>query len=221
MSELKSKCIACDGTGKKMNKEYLFPKWLIHRTKTHKTNIRWHEGKKIPGLAATLPICEECNVLLGAELESPVAQIFDSLENEKGISDFEAELLIRWLWKMDGMYWKGNNPNCVYSEKYTLKDRALNPIDEVRPNLVLAISIIQTIDLGFEDSPMRIDSLNEVDGIFVACVFSRIAIMVTLGCFNDLIPINFSTYHLEENLDEKIQAKSSFPRKGSKTVQKQ
>jgi len=214
MSELKSNCIACGRSGKKMNKEHLFPKWLIHKTKTYKTKIRWHEGKKIPGLVATLPICEECNTLFGAELESPVAQIFDCLENEKGISDFEAELLIRWLWKMEGMFWIVNHPNGVYSEKYSLKERVLNPIDEVRSKLVLAISIIQTIDFGFEDLPMGIDSVTEIDGIFVSGVFSQIAIMVTLDCFNDLIPNNFSTYNLEENMDEKNTSKIFFPKKG-------
>lgn len=205
MSELKSKCIACDGIGKRMNKEHLFPKWLILRTKTHKTKIRWHEGKKIPGLAATLPICEECNTLFGAELESPVAQIFDCLENEEGISDFKAELLIRWLWKMDGMFWIVNNPTSVYSEKYTLKEKVLSPIDEVRSKLVLSISLIQTMDFGFDDLPTGIDSVTHFDGIFVTGVFSRIAIMVTLDCFNDLIPDNFSTHNLEEKMNKKIQ----------------
>lgn len=168
----------------------------------------------IPGLAATLPLCEECNSIFGTELESPVAQIFEELEIGRGLSNYEAELLIRWLWKIDGIIWKVNNPNDKYNEKYTLKERVLNPIDQIRPCLVLAISIIETTDLGFEDLPMGIDSTNELDMIFVSGVLSRVAIMVTLDYFEHLIPPNFSTYRLQQKVDKKDTTKVFFPKKG-------
>ena len=214
MSKFKLECIACDESGKKMNKEHVFPKWLILKTKTDKTKISWKKNINIPGLAATLPLCEECNSLFGSELESPVAHIFEELELGRGLSDYEAELLIRWLWKIDGMIWKVNNPNETYSEKYTLKERVLNPVDLVRPHLILAISIIETIDFGFVDSPMGIDSTNQIDSIFVSGVFSRVAIMVTLDCFQNLIPPNFSIYNLKDIMDKEDTNKVFFPKKG-------
>ncbi len=214
MSKFKLECIACEESGKRMNKEHLFPQWLINKTKTHKTGIAWYKGKIISGLAATIPICKDCNTLLGCELESPVAHIFNELEDENGITDFQAELLIRWLWKIDGMIWKMNHPDDKYNQKYTLIERILNPIDEIRPDLIVAISLTRTIDLGFEDLPMGIDSTNEVDAIFVSGVFSRIAILVTLDCFKDCIPPNFSTYKMKDHMDEEDTNKVFFPKKG-------
>jgi len=124
---LKYKCAGCERVDTEMNMEHVFPKWLILRTNTHKTKIRWIGENKINALSATLPLCIECNRDFGNELEIPVSKIFSDLEQNKGISDNEAELLIRWLWKLDGMFWIALNPKGDYSPVYTLRQKVLQP----------------------------------------------------------------------------------------------
>src|SRR5262245_9695115 len=81
-------------------------------------------------MAATLPLCEECNNDFGVQLERPVSLIFEALEAGEGITDKEAELLVRWLWKFEGMFWSAENhthPELLYSDRWTLKERVLGP----------------------------------------------------------------------------------------------
>jgi hypothetical protein len=94
LKHLKSKCAACERPGREMNKEHVFPRWLILRTNTHNTGIRWGELKRLPALKATIPLCTECNKILGKELEEPVSKLFDEIESHQGISDLDAELLM-------------------------------------------------------------------------------------------------------------------------------
>jgi hypothetical protein len=70
----KNQCICCHRTNVKINKEHIFPKWLIRRTNTNNTSIRWL-NKRIPALSATLPICTDCNRDFGEKLEKPVSKI--------------------------------------------------------------------------------------------------------------------------------------------------
>ncbi len=86
-----------------MTKEHVFPKWLIIRTGTNKTGIRWG-NKIIPALSVTVPLCKSCNQAFGKYLEAPIKKVFDDLESQKGISDIEADLLVRWLWKLEGYF---------------------------------------------------------------------------------------------------------------------
>ena len=179
---LKQHCAGCERAEVQMTKEHLFPKWLIKRTGTDKTKIRWGNSK-IPALAATLPLCNECNQLFGKHLEAPVSSIFDDLESRKGISESEAELLVRWMWKITGMGWIASNPGQKYTRNYTLRERILRPIDELRGALVLAVALIENIDSRYGDKPMGVDSRTEVDAIYAAGVFSNVAIMVLLEPF--------------------------------------
>lgn len=209
-------CAACGEFGKEMNKEHFWPQWLIQKTGTYKTTIRWIEGKWITAGAATLILCKRCNSDFGQELEVPVSRIFSDLEAGRGLSDNEAELLIRWLWKLEGLSWQFANPSGRYSEKYTLRERVLNPIDDIRGHLVLAISLIYEIDPEFADAPMGIDSLNFHNAIYVAGVFSKIAVMVLHEQFRDRVPENYSTYQLAGKRDERADAKIFFPEVGFK-----
>jgi hypothetical protein len=197
-----------------MNKEHVYPEWLIRRTGTHETGIRW--GKNwVPALAATVPLCVECNKAFGRELEVPVSKIFDDLESNRGISDNEAELLIRWLWKTVGLFWIAQHPMDDYSEAYTLRELVLRPIDYVRGHLMLGVSLIEKIDASHGDKPMGLDSgIQELDAIFVSGVFSEIAVMVLLEDFVQMVPDNFSIYRLAAKRDASAYAKFFYPKVG-------
>jgi len=214
MATLKNACIGCGRTDIKTTKEHIFPKWLIERTGTDNTGIKWICGYYIPASAATIPLCKKCNHDFGEALESPVSRIFYNLESGIGISDNEAEVLIRWLWKFEGLAWHLFNPIGTYTRKYSLRERVLQPIDEIRGELVLAISLISEIDPDYGDAPMGIDSFNELNAIFVAGVFLKIAIMVLLNDFTEMMPENFSLYRLSSNRGELADAKFFYPKIG-------
>lgn len=211
---LKNACIGCGQIGEKITKEHLFPRWLIKKTGTDKTGIKWRNRKRIPASAATIPLCKKCNEEFGTELEGTIARIFDDLESNKGISDQEAELLIRWLWKFEGLFWLINSPNKIYTRNYTLKERILRPIDSIRSELILAISLIKGIDPQYGDAPMGIDSYNVKNAIFVAGVFSKVALMVLLRDFSDLVPKNYSLYLLSSKKNQLSNTKLFYPKIG-------
>jgi len=214
LKHLKRKCVACERTGVEMNKEHIFPQWLIVKTNTNNTGIRWMQNQKLPALRATIPICCDCNNAFGKELEGPVSTIFNNIESNRGISDIDAEILIRWLWKLDGLAWCANNPNHQYTATRTLKERVLHPIDSIRENLVLAVSIINSLHPESDDWPMGIDSKTSLDAVFVSGVFSKVALMVLLDAFSSMLPTNFSYYRLASKKDSASSAKLFFPKIG-------
>jgi hypothetical protein len=213
-AQFKNRCAGCRKAGLKMTKEHLFPRWLIERSGTAMTGIRWLDRKWIPANAATIPLCAKCNKDFGKILEVPVSQIFNDLESDRGLSDAEAEILVKWLWKFEGLAWIFNNPDDIYTKKYTLAERVLRPIDEIRGSLVLAIGMIDKIDPSFGDAPMGIDSYNLHNAIFVAGVFLKVAIMVLLKDFALMVPSEFSQYNLAEKPSELANAKLFYPKVG-------
>ena len=76
-SHFKHKCVCCEESGKEMSKEHLFPQWLLKMTNTEQDLFSSPYGK-IPGISFTVPLCKECNSLLGTKLEAPVSKIFRS-----------------------------------------------------------------------------------------------------------------------------------------------
>ncbi|MHC4060175.1 MAG: hypothetical protein ACYSR6_01005 [Planctomycetota bacterium] len=195
-----------------MNKEHVFPEWLIKRTGTAKTGIKWFSRSNVPATAATLPLCVDCNTTFGDELESPMKVVFDDLEEGRGISDLEAELFVRWLWKLEGLAWIAGHPNIRYTRSYTLRQRILRPFDRVRGGLILAVSLIDQIDESFGDRPMGVDSHTEINAIFVSGVFSKVAVLVSLSCFDYLIPDEFTKYRFAPQRDALSEAKLFYPK---------
>jgi len=208
---LKRTCAGCEKPGLEMNDEHVFPQWLIRRTKTNLTSIRWLAGNRVNPLAATLPLCVGCNRDFGRVLEDPVSRIFDDLESHRGISENEAELLIRWLWKIDGLFWIASYPEGDYSRKYTLREKVLSPIDIARSYLRLAVSLIDHIDECFKDKPIGIDSHCRIDGLFVAGVFSQTAIMVVHEQLESQIPKQYSVLRMQRQPDSSSNAKLFYP----------
>ena len=211
----KKRCIGCDSLKFNVTKEHIFAKWLILKTKTNKTGIKWFRREKVSPLKCTIPLCKDCNRLFGEKLEGPVSNIFDNLENNRGISEDEAELLVRWLWKITGLSWVLNHPNDRYTKVFTVRQRILRPLDEqIRKNLLLAISLIKDPKAGHRDLPMGIDSTNEVDAIFASGVFSKVALLVSSVFFEEFIPTNFLTIKFKEKRDGISKAKVFYPKIG-------
>lgn len=203
--------MACGSRSNRKNKEHPFPQWLIKRTQTNKTSIRWIKDSRVPAHQATLPLCQQCNTDFGKVLEQPMRQILHDVERGRGLSDFDAEIIVRWLWKIDGLLWHVGNPSHRYSATKSLRDRVLKPLDEIRGHLVLAMALCKNVEPGYGDSPMGIDSGNS-DGIFVSGVFSKTAMMVVLEQFVHLIPHRFSTLRLSPKRDEPLsKAKLFYP----------
>ncbi len=215
--KFKKICAACGTVDSKTNKEHFWPQWLIEKTGTHRTTVRFTTAKFINPKTLVVPLCIRCNTDFGRELEAPVSRIFEDLEAGRGISDVEAELLIRWLWKFEGLFWIFTHPEHKYSVKYTLRERVLQPIDDLRSELSLAISLADEIDPSFGDAPMGLDSWNEHDAIFVAGVFSRIAIMVLRKRFEPDVPSQFTLYRLSDRCAPDRAAKLIYPKTGFKT----
>jgi hypothetical protein len=211
MGHLKKQCAGCERKSIPMNKEHVFPEWLILRTGTQQTGIRWGHKHDVPALAVTLPLCVKCNDDFGRELESPTSVLFDDIENGRGLSDDDAELLIRWMWKTMGLLWVACNPGGRYSAKYTLRQRVLLPIDEIRPRLILGVALFKKLHPHSKDLPMGLDSPMLLDAIFVSGVFSRIALMVVLDAFEDMIPRKFGRYRLARRRNSLVAGKYFYP----------
>jgi len=197
-----------------MSREHYWPQWLIDRTGTHSTSVRITPDKRVNPRTFTVPLCDPCNKDLGTFLEGPVSRIFDDLEAGVGISDLEAELLIRWLWKFEGIAWRFANPSGIYTDRYTIRERVLNPIDDIRDELSLAISLAEWINPEFGDAPMGIDSRTSDSAIHVAGVFSRIAIMIVLRELEGQVPPQFSIYRLAKRDAPDRDAKLFHPKTG-------
>ncbi len=212
LPQFKELCVACGSRTNRKNKEHPFPKWLITRTKTDRTSIRWITGKRIPADQATLPLCQRCNSDFGEQLEAPMSRILDEIEAGRGLSDNEVEVVIRWLWKIDGLLWHVSHPTHDYSAVYTLRERVLRPLDGIRGELILALAMCESVDPTYGDAPMGLGSHGGIDGIFVSGVFSCTAMMVVLAPFEELIPERFSSYRLSSDRGEPdADAKLFYP----------
>lgn len=214
MKKFRKFCIGCEKPVKKMTKEHFWPKWMIKHTNMQKTKIGWWNGTEVYPLTATIPLCGPCNHSLGSKLEAPMQQIFLDLENRKGMSDNEAETFIRWCWKMEGFSWRLFEPEGEYSEVYTVTERALQNIDNIRPGLVLAIAFVKDYCEGREYKPMGLCNVNEINAIVVSGVISSVAFMVLTDDQVGNLPINFSYYRLSPERSELGDIKVFFPEAG-------
>lgn len=220
MGKLKLRCVCCDRVGQPMTKEHLWPKWLIKHANLKEEGVAWHQGHMVSPNAATIPLCADCNHDLGAKLEGPVSVVFQEMETGKGLTDAEAELLVRWLWKFEGLFWNTthfSHPNARYSALYTVRERVLGPIS-IRPMLSLALSFAERNDDGHNDWPVGVDSgVWPTNSIFVSGVFSRTAMMVLLTEFVHLVPPQFGVYPFP-SADRVTDDKVFFPPTGFETA---
>lgn len=159
-----------------MSKEHIWPRWLIARANAGKDKFNWVEGPATPN-KAVVPLCVDCNNLFGTELEGPVSQAFTDLEAGLGLSGKQLSLLVRWLWKFEGLFWCWHHPHGRYSDLWTVVERTtgLEAIRSIADEISLGIALINSSDRD-DVWPVGIDSPLDDQGVCVAGVFGRIAI---------------------------------------------
>lgn len=219
-SLVKQLCICCTETGKSSNKEHIFPQWLLKKTNTFSKPIKGTAGtKKIPGKHCVIPICEECNTALGKELESPVSRIMEQIESGAGFNDQEAEILIRWLWKITGMFYWLERADDTDSYGYiNIKERCLQKIEMPRDRISLAVSLIeQDFDDGSGQTPMGIDVIPLHSNVLAAGVFNRVAMIVYYTKYEKLVPDAYTKYTLSNAPLVMNQTKRICPKAGFAT----
>jgi hypothetical protein len=180
-----------------MTQEHFFPAWLIAHADVRRDGIDWMGRSGVDPNKATIPLCDECNNAFGTILEGPVSAIFRAIEAGQAISDLDAELLVRWMWKFEGLRWHMfAGPEHRYTDKYSLRDRITTPraFDEIRPGMLLAMATCHANDPGYEDWPLGLDTPPGEDAITVSGVFGRLAIITSLVDFSDQIPDVFGKY---------------------------
>ena len=222
-AHFKKQCVCCQRTGQKMNKEHIFPQWLLDHTKSRKDIFSWVYGK-VPADQATAPLCEECNCQLGTELEGPVKAVFNAIESGKGFNDNDAELLIRWMWKIVGLfYWSICNEHWKYGF-ITLKEHVLSKINLPRSRISIAISLIEDADEEFGCAPVGMDAFSFYSNIYAAGVFSKLCVVVVhSGLAKYIDQDKWTIYQLSDcplvlNPNNKIYPKTGFET-GSSAIQ--
>ena len=222
-AHFKKQCVCCQRTDQKMNKEHIFPQWLLDHTRSRKDMFDWVYGK-VPADQATVPLCKECNCQLGTELEGPVKEIFNAIESGKGFNDNDAELLIRWMWKIVGLfYWSICNEHWKYG-LITLKEHVLSKIDLPRSRISIAISLIEDADEDFGCAPVGMDAFSFYSNIYAAGVFSKLCIVVVhSGLAKYIDQDKWTIYRLSDcplvlNPNNKIYPKTGF-KTGSSAIQ--
>jgi hypothetical protein len=133
-----------------MTQEHFFPAWLIAHADVRRDGIDWIERSGVDPSKAMIPLCDECNNAFGTILEGPVSAIFRAIDAGQAISDLDAELLVRWTWKFEGLQWHMfASPEHLYTETYSLRDRITTPraFDEIRTRMLLAMATCHANDL--------------------------------------------------------------------------
>jgi hypothetical protein len=180
-----------------MSREHFFPRWLIEHADVRSEGIDWLGIKGIAPDQATVPLCSECNNALATSLEGPVTTIFRALDADEPISDLEAELLVRWMWKFEGLQWSLYAGSAArYTQRWSLLGRVTKPqaFADIRNRLVLAVATCHANDPGFSEWPLGLDTPPGEDAITMSGVFRRVAILTSLVDFVDEIPDVFGKY---------------------------
>jgi hypothetical protein len=177
----------------------------------------WVYGK-VPADRATVPLCEECNCQLGTELEGPVKEIFNAIESGKGFNDSDAELLIRWMWKIVGLfYWSICNEHWKYGFM-TLKEHVLSRIEPPRSRISIAISLIEDPYEEYGSAPVGLDAFSFYSNVYAAGVFSKLCIVVLHSSFEKCIDQDKWTVYKLNNHPMVLNPNNRFyPKTGFKT----
>jgi hypothetical protein len=194
---LRLRCAGCDRAGREMTHEHFFPKWLIEYADVTRRGIEWLGREAVSPDKATVPLCSECNNLFGTVLEGPVSRIFRALDNDQPISDLDAELLVRWMWKFEGLQFHVfAKPEDHYTQKYSLRDRVTKPhaFAEARADMMLAIATSHANDPGRGDWPLGLDTPVGENALTMSGVFRRVAIITSLERFDELITPVYGKY---------------------------
>lgn len=196
--DFKDRCICCEQTSVEMNKEHIYPLWLLEHTDNKKTLFSWPYGK-VPADKCTIPLCVNCNSELAKTIEAPMKKLLIDIENGRGFNDQGAEIIARWLWKITGMfYWGLCDENWIYGLA-SLRERVLEPICTPRSRISIGVSLIDDSRQQYGYAPVGIDCIPRYSNVLAAGVFSDISILVFYSEFSELVPNRYWTkYQLSD-----------------------
>ncbi|WP_309092958.1 hypothetical protein [Phenylobacterium sp.] len=163
-----------------MTKEHIWPRWIIERANAGGDQFKWIGGSRATPNKAVVPLCYDCNQRLGTELEGPVSEAFRDVEAGHGLSGRQCALLVKWLWKFEGLFWCWEHPHGRYSDLWSVTERTTQDaaIESIADGLSLGIGLIHANER--EDVwPVGVDTPLGEQGVCVAGVFSRVAIAVS------------------------------------------
>jgi hypothetical protein len=74
------------------------------------------------------------------------------------LSDHDCELLVRWMWKFEGLQWHLNfagSSEWIYSQTLTLTERVTTttPFEQIKAEMALAISRVKSNDEALKTGP--------------------------------------------------------------------
>lgn len=83
-------CFICGAAPdtKPFNDEHVFPRWLLQRYGLFARTITLPNGRPVRYDRHTVPCCEECNTLMGREIEKPISAALDG--SPHSVQDFVA-----------------------------------------------------------------------------------------------------------------------------------
>lgn len=203
----KEKCIFCEEKNQKMNKEHIFPQWLLKMTSNTKEPLNWIYGT-VSADKLVVPLCVECNSLLSVEIETPMSNVLKRIENGQGFNDAEAELIIRWLWKMKGMfYWSHCYDGWEYSS-FRMKDHILGEITKPRSRISIGVSLASKNEKGY--IPIGLCDMTLYSNMFVSGVFSRTSFIVFYTDLIKYIDQEIWTVHTLSDVPNILNDKKKF-----------
>ncbi len=207
-------CFLCNKNRSRKNKEHVIPKWLIKECSLNATYMHLPQGMSHPVSTYKVPICKECNTILGRELEVPVSQAFKmGFEQVDLMARSRDPRLYAW---MSFLYLKTHYKD-MFVRNYKRSGVANNHLgaDIDWSKFSNAHSIVRAFTLGIGICPTAIGSLKAIrikedlpipfmykDNLEYPCNFIRVKDVAVICSFNDLGAAGYYLRPYLERLDE-------------------
>lgn len=210
-------CAGCGVSDRETKQTAIYPQWLLSKTKTFSKPVHGVTAHKtMAGRQCTAALCEECRTVFAKELDEPAVAILKQIENGTGFNDQEADILIRWLWKVTGL--AAALGNGMPAEN--LRERCAKPLESPRSRMSIAAALTNG---EFNDrngkTAMGITVLPEQAAEFAAGLFSRTALIAYHSKYNQLVSDSYTKYELSSapllvNPAKRVLPKTSFGASG-------
>lgn len=104
----KDACLVCCRIKTNLNKEHVFPNWLLKLTDSKDQKLKIQETHFAQFSKHKFDICVECNAKLGDQVENPISSYFkEGPIGIQALKDEKPELLYSWLvWIVLKAHWK-------------------------------------------------------------------------------------------------------------------
>jgi len=206
-NDFRERCLGC-GLHSPDTKEHVYPVWLLKETKTWNYPIGWISGKKIPGKNCVFPICNDCNQIFNDMLEGPFHKIFKKIKEKGSINDYEAEIVIRWMWKTTQLFYMISQKRENVAWSTNVREKSTSPIERPRSRISLALALTKdNIENKAGAEPLGLDVLPKYSVVLSAGVFSNISIITFYSKYRNLIPNEYDVHTLlsESNKDQEME----------------